>query len=121
MTRKWQDLFPPMFAAAAGMTPMAPWRPPADVYRTSQGWLIKFELAGVRPEEIRLVAGGRKLTVSGVRRDVRVEEGQCSYSMEISYNRFERTLELPCEAESFHLRTDYRDGMLMVWLEGACP
>ena len=120
MTRKWQDLFPPMFAAAAGMTPMAPWRPPADVYRTSQGWLIKFELAGVRPEEIRLVAGGRKLTVSGVRRDVRVEEGQCSYSMEISYNRFERTLELLAR-RVVSPGTDYRDGMLMVWLEGACP
>lgn len=121
MGRKWQDLFPSVFAVAAEMTPMAMWRPPADIYRTSHGWLVKFELAGVRPEEIRLTACGRLLTVSGARRDVRMEEGQCSYSMEISYNRFERTLELPCEAESYQMRTDYRDGMLMVWLEGACP
>ena len=26
----------------------APWRPHADVYRTSNGWLVKFELAGTR-------------------------------------------------------------------------
>ncbi|MEN6492856.1 MAG: Hsp20/alpha crystallin family protein [Thermoguttaceae bacterium] len=121
MGRKWQDVFPSLFTAAAEMTPATMWRPLADIYRTSRGWLVKFELAGVRPEEIQLTACGQSLTLRGVRRDVRIEEGQCSYSMEISYNRFERTLELPCEAEALTIRSDYRDGMLMVWLEGACP
>src|SRR5919205_684335 len=29
----------------------AVWRPRADVYRTPDGWLVKLELAGVRPDE----------------------------------------------------------------------
>ena len=37
-----------------------PWRPNIDVYRTANGWLVKFELAGVRAEDIDLqVLGGR--------------------------------------------------------------
>ncbi len=36
--------------------------------------------------------------------------------MEISYNRFERTLELPCEMDTMTVATQYRDGMLLVRL-----
>jgi len=28
------------------------WRPAADIYRTRTGWILKFDLAGVRPEDI---------------------------------------------------------------------
>ena len=35
------------------------WRPATDVYQTPQGWLLKFDLAGVRPEEISVGICGR--------------------------------------------------------------
>ena len=35
----------------------APWRPNVDVYRTAAGWLVKFELAGVRPTTSTQVLG----------------------------------------------------------------
>jgi HSP20 family protein len=74
------------------------WSPMADVYRTRTGWILKFDLAGVRPEDIRVRAEGCRITVSGTRRDSFLqEEGYSCYSMEISYNRFERTIELPCD------------------------
>lgn len=90
------------------------WRPPADVYRTSDGWLVKFDLAGVDPHEVQLVVRGSQLTVAGVRRDAMVQEGFASYSLEISYNRFERALELPFDAQDMTIETEYRDGMLLV-------
>jgi HSP20 family molecular chaperone IbpA len=37
--------------------------------------------------------------------------------MEIAYNRFERTIELPCDVESARWTMDYRDGILLVRLE----
>jgi HSP20 family molecular chaperone IbpA len=92
------------------------WQPAVDAYQTSSGWLLKYELAGVSPGDIEVVAGGRAVTVRGVRRDVRVDENQHSYSMEISYNRFERTIELPCDTSSMEIATQYRDGMLLVRL-----
>ena len=92
------------------------WQPAVDVYQTTGGWLLKFELAGVAPDEVEIVLHGRTLTLRGVRRDVRVEDNRQSYSMEISYNRFERTLELPCEMDTMTVATQYRDGMLLVRL-----
>jgi len=92
------------------------WQPPVDIYRTARGWIIKYELAGVRPEEIQLTVRQRSLTLAGLRRDLRIDEDQHSYSMEISYNQFQRTIELPCDLEQMAVRTEYHDGMLLVRL-----
>ena len=90
------------------------WRPPADVYRTREGWVIKMELAGVRPEDIHVITSGSQIFVSGVRRDKFVGEGWSHYSMEITYDRFERTIELPCSLERAGIQVEYRDGLLLV-------
>jgi HSP20 family protein len=106
----------------AWMTPTAEecrrvdWRPAADVYATRCGWLVKLDLAGVRSQDVEVFVRERRLTVRGVRRDCTLEEGQRHYSLEISYNRFERTLDLPCNVEAARITTDYRDGMLLVYL-----
>lgn len=73
-----------------------------------------MELAGVRPEDVNVLANGSQLYISGVRRDKFVEEGWSHYSMEITYNRFERTIELPCELERADISVEYQDGLLLV-------
>ncbi|GIW98939.1 MAG: hypothetical protein KatS3mg111_2272 [Pirellulaceae bacterium] len=93
------------------------WVPAADVYRTPSGWLVKFDLAGVNPSDLELQRHGHRLCIRGTRRDVLVQTGVQSYSLEISYNRFERTVHFPTEIESAHVSTEYRDGMLLVRLE----
>jgi HSP20 family protein len=90
------------------------WRPSADVYACRRGWLVKFDLAGVRLEDIELTVSDRRITVRGERRDWVVEEGQRFHSMEISYSRFERSIDLPINLERCQLQTEYRDGMLLV-------
>jgi len=116
MPRDIERLMHSLCLPAARALRSAGWQPPVDIYRTARGWLIKYELAGVRPEEIQLTVRQRSLTLSGLRRDMRIDEDQHSYSMEISYNQFQRTLELPCELEQMEILTDYRDGMLLVRL-----
>ncbi|HUQ92270.1 MAG TPA: Hsp20/alpha crystallin family protein [Bryobacteraceae bacterium] len=90
------------------------WHPAADVYRTSWGWILKFDLAGVCLEDIHVHVAKNAVTVSGVRRDRLVEGGANHYAMEIFYNRFERTIELPGTLEHARLRLDYRDGILFI-------
>ena len=92
----------------------ADWRPATDVYRTPDGWLVKFELAGVEPEDIELTALGRVLRVRGRRRDCCLSEGCRQVRMEIAYNRFERQVELPENLESARIDTEFRHGMLLV-------
>lgn len=90
------------------------WCPSADVYRGRDGWLVKFDLAGVSHDDLEVAVQGRKLIVRGERRDHSILEHQQAYSMEISYNRFERSIELPCDLTKASIRSEYQDGMLLV-------
>jgi HSP20 family protein len=93
------------------------WCPATDLYRGGRGWVVKFELAGVRPEDIDLEVSGRVMTLRGVRRDCATEGGCTYYRMEIAYGPFERVLELPAELQHANITTSYRDGMLFVHIE----
>jgi HSP20 family protein len=90
------------------------WRPATDVYRTRDGWLVKFELAGVEPDDIELTVHGRFVRVRGRRRDCCLEPGCRLLHMEIAYSRFERQVELPADVESLAICTEFRHGMLLV-------
>jgi len=110
MIRLMQALFLP------GVQPCteAGWCPAADIYRTPAGWLVKLELAGVRPEDMRVTADRSVLSVTGCRRDCTLSEGCCQYQMEIAYSYFERSLELPCNLDNCGITTSYHDGMLHI-------
>ncbi len=90
------------------------WRPAADVYRTDEGWLVKFELAGVRDEHVELRLHDRFLILSGTRHDTGECCGATSHAMEIAYSRFERVIELTEELRRARLVTEFREGMLLV-------
>jgi HSP20 family protein len=96
------------------------WQPSVDVYHAPTAWLVKFDLAGVRPEDIEVVLDGQRLIVRGVRRDWTILEGQQAYSMEISYNRFERVVQLPVNVETSRFASEYRDGMFLVSITSEC-
>jgi HSP20 family protein len=91
------------------------WQPAVDIYKTVTGWVLKFDLAGVRMEDVHVQVSRRTVTVSGVRRDWMLEDSGCRhYSMEISYSRFQRMIELPDDIQSARMAVDYRDGILTV-------
>ncbi len=114
LSRLMQSLLHP----AAESWSQVHWSPPVDIYRMRDGWLVKFDLAGVLRNDLQLAVSGRRLTLRGRRRDWCVEQGvACSaYSMEITYSDFQRTVELPVDIERMRITTDYRDGMLLVQL-----
>lgn len=97
------------------------WCPSADVHRGRDAWLVKFDLAGVRAEDIELSVQGRQLSVRGVRRDFSILDNQQVYSMEISYNRFQRSVELPFDLTEAEIRNEYRDGLLLVLIKPRSP
>lgn len=96
------------------------WRPSVDVYRAGDAWLVKFDLAGVRKQDIQVILDGVRLTVRGIRRDLTILDGQRAYSMEIEYNQFERTIELPVNVETARFASEYRDGMFLVSITPTC-
>jgi HSP20 family protein len=90
------------------------WIPAADVYQISSGWIVKLELAGVREEDVAVDVEGNCLLIEGHRRDWLAERTERCESLEITYSRFERRIELSQRLEHCRLETEYRDGMLLV-------
>jgi len=112
-----------LFLHGADACRVSPWQPNVDVYRNAVGWLVKFEVAGVRAEDLDLEVLGGRLTLRGVRRDTTHEdalknaEPSCvHHRMEINYGPFERSIELPCNLKKAQLRTQYRDGLLLIFI-----
>ena len=105
---------PVFFFPSGEPCPEPCWRPAVDIFRTQAGWLLRYDLAGVRAEDVEVWVSGRTITVTGVRRDLMLEEGLTYYSLEISYNRFKRTVELPSDLKSQTVSVEGRDGILIV-------
>jgi HSP20 family protein len=92
------------------------WCPAADVYRTPEGWIVKVDLAGVKPTDVEVTVDGDLLRISGSRRDGTCGEGVSHYQLEITYSRFEKMIRFPRSIEHASVERDYRDGLLIVRL-----
>ncbi len=90
------------------------WVPAADVYELHAGWMIKVELAGIRPKDLSVTLDGDVLRIVGHRRDSVARETRGCRSLEISYARFERRFDLASVPDGSQIVTEYHDGMLLV-------
>lgn len=90
------------------------WNPAADVYRAEEGWIVKVDLAGICSDELQIEIRNTLLSIRGCRRDTHYREGFIFQQMEITYSRFEKTIEFPSPIEGAAIRQDYRDGFLII-------
>ena len=51
------------------------WCPAADVYRSKDGWIVKVDLAGIKPADVDVTLDNDVLRISGSRRDGTCGEG----------------------------------------------
>jgi HSP20 family protein len=94
----------------------ASWKPATDLFRAGDDWLIKMELAGVSPAEVQLHVQRNVLHVKGRRRDLVMNGGYTCHKLEINYTDFERSITLPGVIDAGGIRTEYRDGILRIYL-----
>jgi HSP20 family protein len=92
------------------------WNPAADVYRTRDGWIVKLDLAGVSVDDLEVEVMDSTLRVRGCRRDTFYQEGFTYHQMEITYSRFEKSIQFPCSINGASMGRDYRDGLLVIKL-----
>lgn len=90
------------------------WNPAADVYRANDGWVVKVDLAGICSDELEIEIRSSILSIRGCRRDTHYREGFVYHQMEITYSRFEKTIEFPAPIEGASIGRDYRDGFLII-------
>lgn len=97
------------------------WQPSADVFETEAEVVIRFEVAGVRSEDLKVNVEGSMLRLRGVRKLPPLAAIDRLKQMEISFGPFER--EIGIEA-SFHpdlVRARLEDGLLEVRIPRRSP
>ena len=88
--------------------------PATDVYLANGGLVIQVELAGIRRQDLKLLAEGNRLTISGERPD-NGRNPTCAFVvMEIRYGPFERVLEIPGGYDLAHAHAVCANGFLRV-------
>lgn len=97
------------------------WLPAADIYSTPDGWVVKVELAGVAAEDVEIEVQGNVLYIAGCRRDRSCAAGISYHQMEITYSRFEKTLEFPVSIEGVQLDHMFENGLLIIRLKKSQP
>ena len=90
------------------------WNPAADVYRSSDGWIVKVDLAGVCMDELEVEIRESILRIRGCRKDTHIREGCTYHQMEITYSRFEKSIQFPAPIDGASIRRDYSDGFLII-------
>jgi HSP20 family protein len=93
------------------------WQPAVDIYRCPSGWKVKFDLAGVSPDDIQIFVSCDSLIVRGVRRDSVITEGWSYHQLEITYSRFERVIRMPVDLSQAELRTESKDGWFIIHID----
>jgi HSP20 family protein len=90
-------------------------RPSVDIVEEEKAYLVKADLAGVKPEDIKIELKNNVLTVSGERKLEKKEEGENGYRrIEREYGSFTRSFTLPETTEAEHIDASYKDGVLTV-------
>jgi len=90
------------------------WHPPTDVYETATEVVIKSEIAGVNPAEIKISVDERNITIKGSRPDQCLTPKRVFRQMEINYGKFERVLSISAPIDPAGAHASYREGFLEV-------
>ena len=86
------------------------WCPPTDVYETDDCVVVKVEIAGMEEPDFAISLDGKKLTISGVRRDPAAKLGY--QQMEILYGHFETDVHLARAIDEDKIEAVYQNGFL---------
>jgi HSP20 family protein len=94
----------------------ASFRPAADFYETTQGLVLRLELAGMPAEAVSLSLTAHELVVQGCRRPPRPEDLRRFIHLEMGFGAFERRFTLPIAIDPEGVEAAFADGILEVRL-----
>ena len=119
MAERLNRFFSPSFKRGKeGMEGLAlkDWAPLVDITETENEYLIKAELPEVKRPDVRVTAQGGILTILGERRAEKEEKGKKFHRIERSYGSFERSFDIPDDADELKVTADFKEGILMIHL-----
>ena len=90
--------------------------PAVDVYEDEQKLLLKFEVPGIRPEDLDIRVEGRMLTVRGQRKWESGQKEENYHRIERRFGSFVRTFTLPSTVDAENVQAESEHGVLQLTL-----
>jgi HSP20 family protein len=108
MDRAFQD-----WPGAGGREAMG-FVPPVEVFERGNDLVVRAELPGVQPNEVKAELTDEGLLIEGERRRDVEDQGEGFYRSEHSYGRFRRLIQLPADVDPEKAKATFKDGVLEV-------
>ena len=104
--RMWEGDFP---GRALGE-----WTPVLDFSETKDIFLVKMEVPGIDPKDIKISLQDHILTLSGERKKEEEEKDERFYRLERSYGAFTRSIRLPMPVDESKVSAIFKNGVLAI-------
>jgi HSP20 family protein len=92
------------------------WGPKLDISEGRKDIIVKAEIPGIEAKDLDISIDGRRLNIRGEKKQEQTEEEETYYRIERSYGYFNRTIELPAEADPDKVDASYKKGILKIKL-----
>jgi HSP20 family protein len=90
------------------------WTPAIDVVREEDHLVLRADLPGIKPEEVKIEVEDDILTVSGEHRDVKEENEKSYVRRERRYGSFSRSMALPAGTDAKAIKAKAHNGVVEV-------
>lgn len=92
------------------------WKPAVDIYEDESGIHVSADVAGIKPEDIKVNVERNILTISGERRLENEDTREGYHRVERSYGSFTRSFALTDEIDTEKIDARYDNGVLSLRL-----
>jgi HSP20 family protein len=90
------------------------WAPVADISETDKEYVVKAEIPGVKPGDIKVSLDNGILTIEGERKYEKEDKSEKTHRVESFFGSFCRRFALPDDANTGGIRAEGKDGVLKV-------
>ncbi len=90
------------------------WTPAIDVVRQDGQLVVRADIPGIKPEEVKIEVDDDILTVSGEHRESKEEKDKNYVRRERRYGSFSRSMVLPAGVDAKKIEAKTRDGVVEV-------
>jgi HSP20 family protein len=90
------------------------WTPAIDVVRDNGNLVVRADVPGMKPEEVKIEIEDEILTVSGEHEEEKEEKDKRYLRHERRYGSFRRSLALPAGVEAKEIKATTHDGIVEV-------
>jgi HSP20 family protein len=90
------------------------WTPAIDVERDNGNLVVRADVPGIKPEEVKIEVEDDILTVSGEHEEKKEEKDTYYLRRERRYGSFSRSMALPAGVEAKKIKAETHDGVVEV-------